>query len=471
MATLDADDLNAIRGLLPKMAAFSGALRVTSDGVATLYPADSDTDAERGESMIEAQTAAGAGDTIYVCGNATIATALGKNGVDWYFRPGVTITASGTAKVFDDADGAMVYNVYGGGRFVTSDANCIEVGHASSAIYVECQSVRAVGASRTAVLAEAGRIVIKASERIESASYDAIWAQANSIIVFETPYINAGDSPIECTGAGAVVVGKAAYARGQTCSIGSGGRVAVEFGMLVGTDLASPLPTISIGDATGYIKSHYIVGIVTVEAAGQFSIIGAQIDSTDVAGLPTIYIAEDGLTLVDCELITKSDVTNSIGSADGSRVLGIIGNLKYNKALDASVTLSHSKTRADSRDGAALATAAGLLTLAQGDDLTNVEDTLADIASGATVVRADNRDGARVATEASSGSLETAVGAKASQASVDTIDDFLDTEVSAIKTKTDQLTFTEANKVDASADASDLPDIEIIKKILQTRRT
>jgi len=37
------------------------------------------------------------------------------------------------------------------------------------------------------------------------------------------------------------------------------------------------------------------------------------------------------------------------------------------------------------------------------------------------------------------------------EAKVDTIDDFLDTEVAAIKAKTDQLTFTVANQVDANA--------------------
>lgn len=41
--------------------------------------------------------------------------------------------------------------------------------------------------------------------------------------------------------------------------------------------------------------------------------------------------------------------------------------------------------------------------------------------------------------------------ALATQASVNTIDDFLDTEIAAIKTKTDQLTFTTANQVDATA--------------------
>ncbi|HEV8655644.1 MAG TPA: hypothetical protein VGR85_09055 [Candidatus Limnocylindria bacterium] len=46
--------------------------------------------------------------------------------------------------------------------------------------------------------------------------------------------------------------------------------------------------------------------------------------------------------------------------------------------------------------------------------------------------------------------LNATVSSRATQTSVDTIDDFVDTEVSAIKAKTDQLTFTNANKVDSA---------------------
>lgn len=46
--------------------------------------------------------------------------------------------------------------------------------------------------------------------------------------------------------------------------------------------------------------------------------------------------------------------------------------------------------------------------------------------------------------------LNATVGSRATQASVDTIDDFLDTEVAAIKAKTDQLVFTTANRVDST---------------------
>ena len=47
--------------------------------------------------------------------------------------------------------------------------------------------------------------------------------------------------------------------------------------------------------------------------------------------------------------------------------------------------------------------------------------------------------------------ITAATSPLATQASVNTIDDFLDTEIAAIKTKTDQLTFTTANKVDSTA--------------------
>jgi len=51
---------------------------------------------------------------------------------------------------------------------------------------------------------------------------------------------------------------------------------------------------------------------------------------------------------------------------------------------------------------------------------------------------------------ANGGRLDVVLDARASQASVDAVDDFLDTEVAAIKAKTDQLAFTEPGQVDAN---------------------
>ena len=48
------------------------------------------------------------------------------------------------------------------------------------------------------------------------------------------------------------------------------------------------------------------------------------------------------------------------------------------------------------------------------------------------------------------GSAVVTMSSRATQASVDTVDDFLDTEVAAIKGKTDSLTFTVAGQLDAN---------------------
>lgn len=54
------------------------------------------------------------------------------------------------------------------------------------------------------------------------------------------------------------------------------------------------------------------------------------------------------------------------------------------------------------------------------------------------------------ATSAGLSRLDATVSSRASQTSLDTVDDFIDTEVAAIKTKTDQLVFTVANQVDVN---------------------
>lgn len=71
--------------------------------------------------------------------------------------------------------------------------------------------------------------------------------------------------------------------------------------------------------------------------------------------------------------------------------------------------------------------------------------TAADLAVVDAVVDAILVDTAEI------GAAGAGLTALATQASVNTIDDFLDTEVAAIKAKTDQLTFTVANQVDSNA--------------------
>lgn len=68
--------------------------------------------------------------------------------------------------------------------------------------------------------------------------------------------------------------------------------------------------------------------------------------------------------------------------------------------------------------------------------------------------------------------VNATISSRATQTSVDTIDDFVDTEVAAIKAKTDQLTFTTANKVDAAFNAAaDFPQAAADKVWSSAART
>jgi len=113
--------------------------------------------------------------------------------------------------------------------------------------------------------------------------------------------------------------------------------------------------------------------------------------------------------------------------------VGSIGKLLVDR-IDAAITSRASQTSVDTID-----------------DFLDTE--VAAILADTNELQTDWADGGR---------LDLILDARASQASVDAIDDFVDTEVAAIlaavdtevgaiKTKTDQLTFTVANQVDANA--------------------
>ncbi len=78
-------------------------------------------------------------------------------------------------------------------------------------------------------------------------------------------------------------------------------------------------------------------------------------------------------------------------------------------------------------------------------------DTLGPLAIRGAVATIDDYGDLLEIVSATSGgytNLDAAVSTRASQTSLDTLDDYVDTEVAAIKTQTDKLTFTIANRVD-----------------------
>lgn len=84
-----------------------------------------------------------------------------------------------------------------------------------------------------------------------------------------------------------------------------------------------------------------------------------------------------------------------------------------------------------------------------GMDLSNTLGTLDAVLNDNAITEAKIAPGAINVSEAPN--LDAAMSSRASQASVNTIDDFVDTEVGAIKTTTDKFVFTIANQVDANA--------------------
>lgn len=146
-------------------------------------------------------------------------------------------------------------------------------------------------------------------------------------------------------------------------------------------------------------------------------------------------IAADAIT--DAKVasdVTIASVTGTVGSVTGAvgSVTGNIGgNVTGSVGSIATGGIAAASFAAGAIDAAAIATDAfGALELAAG--------AASEIA---TAVRTE------LATEL--GRIDAAVTTRASQASLDIVDDFLDTEVAAIKAKTDQLTFGTANRVDA----------------------
>lgn len=105
----------------PNLLTTSAATVVHKDGSNRAYIAAADTDAARGAALIAAETAAISGDTIYVApGTYSVTVSLAKDGCNWWFAPGATVswTLGGTGYLFDDGGSVMTYSVGGAGKFI-----------------------------------------------------------------------------------------------------------------------------------------------------------------------------------------------------------------------------------------------------------------------------------------------------------------------------------------------------------------
>jgi hypothetical protein len=163
--------------------------------------------------LVAAQTAASAGQTIVVYPGTYTAALLGKNGVNWYFMPGATVNFS-TNSAFA-ASGVMSYSVFGYGIF-TVNGWLARLDSPASNVYIECQSAESnIGfevvqttSSLQIIVRETWRITVNNVGSGVLNSGSTAYVKARELIVLAgvtIPFVVAGNTTIEadrfaCTG-------------------------------------------------------------------------------------------------------------------------------------------------------------------------------------------------------------------------------------------------------------------------------
>ncbi|MCC6679858.1 MAG: hypothetical protein IT445_03050 [Phycisphaeraceae bacterium] len=297
-------------------------------GVVTAYPAAADTDAARGDAAEAAVAAAAAGDLIRVTGDIEVTSTLAKNGVNWWFAPGTTATATGAAALWADGGSDMSFTVSGGNHRATDDENNVIniTGDATSLLFV-VESVESTGIDAAAIYTEStSSVQVHANKFIRATSYDGIWMNGPSTVEVYTPLLYGGDNPIEGTIAGGTVIVHADRI--------DGGAIALE-----SLDARIIAQHIAVSMAGGTADSTILCPRITgrvYQYPGR--IIGASIDSSAVASNPCITPPGSGaVTLENCTLTTHSGETYSVAS---SGAVTVIGELHADKAIHGSVTVT-----------------------------------------------------------------------------------------------------------------------------------
>jgi hypothetical protein len=161
--------------------------------------------------LAAAQTAASSGDQIDVYpGSYTITATLGKAGVNWNLRPGVTITATsatGTAiAVFGDGGTAKTFRVTGAGALVLSGqapasptiSAVVSVTNASSSVQIECKSLAqnaTLGENdelAIAVYQESGTLYVTADTIAVATAGYAMWWLNGELRITASDIVSAG---------------------------------------------------------------------------------------------------------------------------------------------------------------------------------------------------------------------------------------------------------------------------------------
>lgn len=341
---------------------------VRQSGQISNFLASADTAGAYGQTLTQAMNTASAGELIMVgTANFLTTTPLGKNGVDWWFAPGSTVS-NHTSEVWYDGNTQMRFSVGGNGTFVAT-ANfkpTIYDLHYGSVFDISAKMIVATGESAPAVKT-VGATFIHVTEGIYSEQYDGVWALGGFSGLFGHTNLVYVDTPI-LRGATNVTIGNAYEgSSGQPVIIRAGqmssyGTV-INFGAgptTIDCDRIFPLgpnPAADISDLQPYptdlsIRANLIIGVIRSFADGvhgttnRWRIIDATIDSSTNA-LPTIGDIDgladslvENLTLQNVKLISKSTETYSLSASNGTTSVEIRGGLIHNKGIHSNVTLT-----------------------------------------------------------------------------------------------------------------------------------
>lgn len=282
----------------------AAAVLVRDDGTSVAYPASADTDAARGTAIEAARTAATSGEIIYVNSSGTYltTTSLAKDGVNWYFGPGVTIS-NATTSVFEVATG-MSFTISGAGEFFCTAAAtpAVHINHASADVKIDCASIRSDGGgSSPALKMNAGLLRLRASRIIESVGYDAIWHNGG-ILHVECPMLTGGGA----SGNALELVNGEIYGR---------------FGRLSATAVTINGPEGNIAgsiwcDYVSGASGNYAVDIATVEAINLHLRLGRVSKAIYVIHGGTIHLHD---TIVDSTAVEVPTLT--VGDVGGRTIL------------------------------------------------------------------------------------------------------------------------------------------------------
>ena len=228
----------------------------------------------------------------------------------------------------------------------------------------------------------------------------------------------------------------------------------------VASDVKIASVTGSVGSVTGLTASNLDATISSRLASASYTAPSNLTAAQIATGVWTDTVASDFTTALSVGKsimngvtlgtgLTVAVVSGSVGSVAGNVGGNVTGSVGTVNALAANViTAASIAADADAEIASAVwdVVLSGHLTSGTTGNALNAAGAAGDPWSTAL----PGAYGSGTAGKIIGDNINATIGSRASQTSLDTVDDYLDTEIAAIKAKTDQFVFTVTNQVDAN---------------------